>query len=44
MLAMYLVGSLMSSPKIKAKAGNMINEGMVMPYKNVLNKLEKNKK
>ncbi len=44
MLAMYAVGSMMSSPKIKAKAGNMINEGMVMPYKKVLEKLEKNKK
>ncbi len=38
MLAMYLVGALMSNKKIMAKAGNMMNEGMLMPYNKVLGK------
>ncbi len=41
MIAMYLVGALMSNPKIMAKAGNNVNEGMLMPYKKVLNNLKK---
>ena len=41
MLAMYLVGGLISSDKIKSKMGNMMNEGMLMPYKKVLDKLQK---
>lgn len=36
MLAMYLVGVMFSSPKIKSKMGNMMNEGMLMPYNKVL--------
>ncbi len=36
MIAMYLVGGMLSSPKIKAKMGNMMNEGMLMPYNKVL--------
>lgn len=36
MLAMYLVGGMMSSKKIKSKMGNMMNEGMLMPYNKVL--------
>ncbi len=36
MLAMYLVGGMLSSPKIKSKIGNMMNEGMLMPYNKVL--------
>lgn len=35
-LKMYLVGALLSSPKILAKMGNRMNEGMLMPYKKVL--------
>ena len=35
-LKMYLVGALISSPKIKAKMGNAINEGMIAPYRKVL--------
>ena len=35
---MYLVGALLSSPKIKAKMGNKMNEGMLAPYKKVLEK------
>ena len=40
MLAMYLVGALISSPKLKAKIGNKMNEGMIAPYKKVLDKLD----
>ena len=36
MLKMYLVGALISSPKIKAKMGNAMNEGMLMPYKKLI--------
>ncbi len=36
MIKMYLVGALISSPKIKAKMGNMMNEGMLMPYNKIL--------
>ncbi len=38
MLLMYLVGAVLSNEKIKAKMGNNMNEGMVMPYKKVLEK------
>ena len=38
MLKMYLVGSLLANPKIKAKMGNAMNEGMIAPYKKVLEK------
>ena len=40
MIAMHLVGKLMSSEKMKKKAGNMMSEGMLMPYKKVLEKEE----
>ncbi len=36
--AMYLIGGLMASPKVKGKMGNMMNEGMLMPYKAALDK------
>lgn len=38
MLKMYMVGALISSPKIKSKMGNMMNEGMLMPYNKILSK------
>ena len=41
MLKMYLVGTLLASPKIKAKMGNAMNEGMSAPYKKVLEKAGK---
>jgi len=41
MLKMYLVGALMASPKIKAKMGNAMNEGMLAPYKKVLDQADK---
>jgi hypothetical protein len=40
-LAMYLVGAMLSSKKLKAKMGNKMTEGMLMPYKKVLNNLRK---
>ena len=41
MLKMYLVGALISNPKVKAKMGNAMNEGMIMPYRKVLEKVKK---
>ena len=38
---MYLVGMLMSSEKLKAKMGNKMNEGMLMPYEKLLSSLDK---
>ena len=40
MLKMYLVGALISSPKIQAKMGSAMTEGMLAPYKKVLNQIE----
>jgi hypothetical protein len=42
MLAMYAVGAMIGNPKIKAKMGNAMNEGMLMPYKKILDKIDKN--
>ena len=39
-LKMHLVGALMSSEKLKAKMGNKMNEGMLMPYEKLLTKLD----
>ncbi len=41
MLAMYAVGAMIANPKIKAKMGNKMNEGMLMPYKKLLDDLDK---
>ena len=43
MLAMYLVGAMMGNETLRKKAGNKMNEGMVMPYKKVLAQLDKGK-
>ena len=40
-IGMYLVGALLSNKKLKAKLGNNMNEGMVAPYRKVLNDLKK---
>jgi len=40
-IGMYLVGAMISSPKIKAKMGNKMNEGMLAPYKKVIDELKK---
>ncbi len=39
LLAMMLVGSLMNNPKLRTKMGSQISEGMVAPYKKVLDKM-----
>ena len=39
-LAMYLVGAMIASPKIQKKMGGKMNEGMLMPYKKVLEDME----
>jgi len=36
MLKMKLVGAIIRNPKIRAKMGNKMNEGMAMPYKKVV--------
>ena len=41
MLAMYLVGAMMSSPKLKGKMAGKINEGMIMPYNKAIEKAKK---
>ena len=41
MLKMYAVGALLANPKLKAKMGNAMNEGMIAPYKKVLDNLKK---
>lgn len=41
MLKMYLVGWLLSSPKMMAKMGNAMNDGMLMPYKKLFEKMDK---
>ena len=41
LVAMYLVGALLSSDKIKSKMGNKMTEGMLMPYKKVMDNAKK---
>ncbi len=41
MLAMYLVGALLSSEKLKKQIGGKMTEGMLMPYRAVLDKTAK---
>ena len=36
LIKMYLVGALLSSPKVQAKMGSKMNEGMLMPYQKAL--------
>ncbi len=40
MMLMYLVGAMLSSEKVKSKMGNKMSEGMLMPYKKLLDKTE----
>lgn len=35
-LKMYAVGALLSSPKVLAKMGNQMNEGMLAPYRKIV--------
>lgn len=39
-LLMYAVGALLSSEKILSKMGNKMNEGMLMPYEQILKKMD----
>lgn len=41
MIMMYAVGALMASPKLKAKAGSKMTEGMLIPYNKVLDEARK---
>ena len=41
---MYFVGMLLSNEKILAKMGNAMNEGMIAPYKNMFEKMDKENK
>ena len=38
MIQMCFLGALVRNPKIKAKMGNKMNEGMVAPYKKIIDK------
>lgn len=40
MILMCLLGGLIRNPKIKAKMGNKFNEGMIAPYKKILDKMK----
>ena len=39
---MYLVGEMLANKKLKSKIGSKMSEGMLMPYKKVLDELDKN--
>ncbi len=39
LIAMLLVGRLMNDPKLRSKMGSKISEGMIAPYKKVLDKM-----
>lgn len=41
MIAMYFVGAMLANKKIKSKMGNKMNEGMLMPYNKLFEKLKK---
>ena len=43
-MLMYAVGALLSSEKILSKMGNKMNEGMLMPYEQILKKLDNEEK
>ncbi len=43
MLAMYAVGAMLSSKKLKAKMGSAMTDGMLMPYQKVLDQAKKKK-
>ena len=43
-IKMYLVGSLLSNEKIRKKMGNAMNDGMLMPYNKMFEKMDKNSK
>lgn len=40
-IGMYLVGAMLSNKSLKAKMGNQMNEGMIAPYRKVIENLRK---
>lgn len=40
-LGMYLVGEMMTNPKLSKKFGGKMTEGMLMPYQQVIKKAKK---
>ncbi|MCD8046056.1 MAG: NAD(P)H-dependent oxidoreductase [Clostridiales bacterium] len=40
MIMMIFVGALMNNPKLRAKAGKQISEGMIAPYRKVLEQMK----
>ena len=42
-MLMYAVGAMLSSEKVIAKMGNRMNEGMLMPYQQILKKSDSDK-
>ena len=40
---MKLVGMLLSNPKVKAKMGNAMTDGMLMPYNKLFEEMDKKK-
>ena len=43
MVAMYAVGAMLSSKKLKSKMGSAMTDGMLMPYNKVLEKAKKDR-
>ena len=41
MIAMYLVGAMLANEKLKSKIGSKMNEGMLMPYNKLLERMDK---
>ena len=41
MILMYFVGAMLANEKIKSKMGNKMNEGMLMPYIKLLERMDK---
>lgn len=42
-IGMYLVGAMLSNPKLKSKIGNQMNDGMIMSHRKVIDDIKKNK-
>ena len=40
-MKMYLVGGLLANEKLKSKMGNMMNDGMLMPYNKLFEQMDK---
>ncbi len=43
LIFMMLVGAMMNNPKLRGKMGNQLSEGMIAPYKKVLENVKKTK-